>query len=129
MRLYTLTGATRVDDPEHGSFTADDNGAFEFPNDLSAHLHSHHIDGKPAWETDAERDVRLHAEELERLRDPATLARLLQAALVGAQPAAPAQAPAEAPPAETPAAPVAKAPADAGTPAPKRTPRRSTAAK
>ena len=73
MRLYTLTGETQVADPEHGTFTAAADGAFEFPAGLAAKMHSFHKDGKPAWEDDAEREARLVAEELERFRDPATL--------------------------------------------------------
>lgn len=73
MRLYTTTGATQVDDPRYGSYTAGPNGAFEFPNELSGRLHGFHIGGRPSWETDAERETRIAKEELERFRDPATL--------------------------------------------------------
>lgn len=79
MRLYTLTGATQVDDPVHGSFEAGAEGAFEFPNELSARLHAFHVGGEKAWETDAERADRLQAEQLERMRDPATLLAAVQA--------------------------------------------------
>lgn len=120
MRLYTLTGATQVDDPEFGRFVADENGAFEFPNALSDRLHAFHVAGRQVWETDAERDVRLRAEELERLRDPATLARLLQASLRGSSPATP---PAPSPP-QAP-----ETPAGGDAPVIKRAPRRSAAAK
>lgn len=79
MRLYTLTGATQVDDPTYGSFTAASDGSFEFPNELSARLHAFHEGGKPAWEDDAERETRLAAEQLEQMRDPATLLAAVQA--------------------------------------------------
>jgi hypothetical protein len=73
MRLYTLTGAARVDDPEFGSFTANPDGSFDFPNQLSDRLHSFAFGGKRAWESDAEREQRIVSEELDRMRDPATL--------------------------------------------------------
>ncbi len=78
MRLYTLTGATQVDDPQYGKFTAGPDGAFDFPNEMSDKMHGFHVGGAQAWETDAERTKRLEVEELERLRDPATLATLIQ---------------------------------------------------
>lgn len=74
MRLYTLTGATQVDDPQYGRFTVNDSGAFDgLPEALANRLHSFHLNGKPAWEDDAERERRIVAEELDRMRDPATL--------------------------------------------------------
>ncbi|MFI5880799.1 hypothetical protein [Streptomyces sp. NPDC051554] len=73
MRLYTLTGATALDDPQYGSYTADEQGAFDFPNELSDRLHRFHFGGKPVWEDDIERQERLLNEELERRQDPATL--------------------------------------------------------
>lgn len=112
MRLYTTTGATRIDDPDYGSFTPDANGAFDgLPDAMYAKLH-----GRPGWENDAEREMRVVAEQLEKLRDPATmlaelqkmsagqgaLTALLANALGVGVPAAPPTA-AEAPP--TPAAP------------------------
>ena len=68
MRLYTKTGATQVDDPDFGTFTPDKNGAFEFPDAMAVKLH-----GRPGWETEESRTARIAAEELDRLRDPATL--------------------------------------------------------
>jgi hypothetical protein len=73
MRLYTLTGASALDDPDYGHFEADDQGGFDFPNEVSDKLHRFHVDGRSAWETDIERQNRLMAEELERRKDPATL--------------------------------------------------------
>lgn len=104
MRLYSLTGATALDDPEHGHFEPDGNGGFDFPDDLSDRLHRFHVGGKPAWEDDVERQNRLIQEELERRKDPATLLgaveQLVRAAsgLQGGQP--PADTP---PPAKRPA--------------------------
>lgn len=68
MRLYTKTGATQVDDPEYGTFTPDKNGAYEFPDAMAVKLH-----GRPGWETEEARTARIASEELDRLRDPATL--------------------------------------------------------
>jgi hypothetical protein len=73
MRLYTRTGATALDDPEYGHFDADEQGGFDLPEELSDRLHSFHLAGRPAWETDIERQRRLINEELERRKDPATL--------------------------------------------------------
>jgi hypothetical protein len=73
MRLYTLTGATAVDDPTYGKFTANPDGSFDFPNGLSEQLHSFAVNGKKMWESDAERELRVVGEELDRMRDPATL--------------------------------------------------------
>lgn len=72
MRLYTRTGATQVS-AGGNVFTADENGAFEFPQDVGAEVRAFHVAGKPAWEDEAERGARLAAEQMERLRDPATL--------------------------------------------------------
>lgn len=74
MRLYTKTGATQVDDPEYGTFSPDVNGAFDgLPDGMYAKLH-----GRPGWENEAERVARLAAEQLEKMRDPATMLAELQ---------------------------------------------------
>ena len=74
MRLYTTTGATQVDDPEYGTFTADANGAFDgLPDAMYAKLH-----GFPGWENDAEREMRITTEELDRFRDPAELLKAVK---------------------------------------------------
>lgn len=73
MRLYTTSGATRVDDPQYGTFLAGPRGEFEFPDALSVKLHAMHIDKKRQWETDDERVKRVSEEELASVRDPATL--------------------------------------------------------
>lgn len=126
MRLYTRTGATQVS-AGGNVFTADENGAFEFPQDVGAEVRAFHVDGKPAWEDEAERGARLAAEQMERLRDPATLLAEVQkmgqsqgaltallANALGVAPATPAAAEVGAPdaPPEPPSAPapVAKSP-------------------
>jgi len=74
MRLYSTTGATQVDDPVHGTFKPDADGAFDgLPDAMYADLH-----GRPGWENDAERVARITAEQQEKLRDPATMLAELQ---------------------------------------------------
>jgi hypothetical protein len=85
MRLYTRTGATALDDPEYGHFEANADGAFDLPDDVSGRLHSFHIGGKPAWETDIERQARLFAEEAERRKDPASLLDAVEQIMRAAQ--------------------------------------------
>jgi len=102
MRLYTLTGATALDDGEYGHFEADEQGGFDFPDDLSDRLHRFHFGGRPQWETDVERQERLIAEELERRKDPATLLEAVQLLVQAAQGTAAQPAP-EAPAEPTPA--------------------------
>jgi hypothetical protein len=120
MRLYTKTGASQVDDPEFGSFKADANGAFDgLPDAMYAKLH-----GRPGWENDQERELRMASEELERFRDPASLLAAVKelsanqgvlatalAQALGLAPAAPAavvpQPPAPAAPAVAPPSPPA----------------------
>lgn len=74
MRLYPK-GAPRhvVDHPKWGHFEAAGDGGFDFPDEMSDELHSFHHRGKPLWENDDERSVRLHTDDLERRRDPAAL--------------------------------------------------------
>ena len=102
MRLYSRTGQTVLNDPEYGTFEVDPNGGFEFPEDLGERVHAFHIGGKPAWETDVERQRRLAQEELDRRRDPATLMDAVQQ-LVNAAAAVT--------PTATPQAPVVESPA------------------
>lgn len=80
MRLYTLTGTTQVKDPVTGTvYEAGADGAFnDLPEDLGIYLHSFHANGKPAWEDDAERARRVQSEQLDKMRDPATLLAELQ---------------------------------------------------
>lgn len=94
MRLYSRTGATVLTDPEYGTFEGDENGAFEFPDDLAERLRRFHVGKQPMWEDDIERQRRLMDEELERAKDPATLlgvvqqlAQLFQGATAAAAPA------------------------------------------
>ena len=97
MRLYSRTGAASV---THDGQTYDpgDDGGFDFPEAVGQELHSFHVGGKPAWETQIERNNRLINEELERRKDPATLLsvveQLMQHAATASQPEAK-QAPAK----------------------------------
>lgn len=85
MRLYTRTGATALDDPEYGHFDADDQGAFDFPDDVSDRLRRFHVAGQLAWEDDIERQNRLISEEMERRKDPATLLEAVEQIMRAAQ--------------------------------------------
>lgn len=123
MRLYTTDGATQIDDAEFGTFKPDANGAYNgLPDAMYAKLH-----GRPGWENDAERAARLTAEQMEKLRDPATMLAEMQKMTAGQDAftamlanalgvAKAAQAPAAAVDtpviAEAPTAPVAPAPAE-----------------
>ena len=74
-RLYPK-GAPReaIDHPDWGHFNADpDHGGFDLPDEMSDEMHSFHHRGKPVWETEDERSLRQHGEELARRRDPAAL--------------------------------------------------------
>lgn len=74
MRMYSRTNATAVDDPVFGHFAVDpDHGGFDLPDELADRLHSFHHRKKPAWETEIEREERLHGEDSARRRDPQTL--------------------------------------------------------
>ena len=66
MRLYSLAGATAVDDAA-GHFVPGPDGGFDFPEGLAGRLHAAHGDGKALWETHAERHARLTVEVRERL--------------------------------------------------------------
>jgi hypothetical protein len=123
MRLYTTTGAAQVDDPEYGTFKAGANGAFDgLPDGMYAKLH-----GRPGWENDPERELRVAREELDKFRDPAELLKavkelganqgMLATALASALGLAPATAPAlptvaDTPPPATVTAPPAPAAPD-----------------
>jgi hypothetical protein len=71
--LYSRTNAKAFDDPEYGHFEAGPDGGFDFPDELSDRQHRFHFRGKRAWETEDERNFRLHGEESDRRRDPETL--------------------------------------------------------
>jgi hypothetical protein len=105
-------GVLALDDPEYGTFQADENGAFDFPDDVSDRLHGFHHRGQPMWETDIERQQRLISEELERRKDPATLLSAVEqlvkaasatTALTQTAPASAAAEPAPAPAKKAPA--------------------------
>jgi hypothetical protein len=85
MRLYTRTGATALDDAEYGTFHADENGGFDFPDDVSDRLQGFHLGGQPMWETDTERQRRLVIEEMDRRKDPATLLSAVEQLVRAAQ--------------------------------------------
>jgi hypothetical protein len=113
MRLYTRTGATALTDPETGVvYEADEQGGFNFPDDLSDKLHRFAVRGQPMWETDIERQRRVMNEELERRKDPATLLtaveQILNAAKAASAVTAPAPAAAPAVESSGEAAPVVK---------------------
>jgi hypothetical protein len=98
MQIYSRTGAVALADPEYGQFAADDDGGFDLPEDLAVRMLSFHgPGGKPAWETDIQRQARTSAEELDRIRDPATMyaavRQLVDAATAASALAAPAPAP------------------------------------
>jgi hypothetical protein len=96
MRLYTRTGATALDHPDYGHFDADDNGGFDFPDDVSEQLHRFHVGGRPAWESDIERQARLLDEERQRRQDPETLLAAVEQIMRAAQATQPAAEPAPA---------------------------------
>jgi hypothetical protein len=75
MRLYPLNAPrTAIDDPVWGHFDADpQHGGFDLPDELSDTMHSFHHRGKPVWETEDERSLRMHGDDLARRRDPAAL--------------------------------------------------------
>lgn len=106
MRLYSLTGASALDDPEFGHFDAEEDGGFELPDDLAERLHKFHFAGRQSWEDQIERQARLMSEEMERRKDPATLleaVELLVAASRGVTPVHAAADPEDKPPAKRPA--------------------------
>lgn len=152
-RLYSMTSAGSVDDPEYGHFDLQDgstdiqddgtkkvrldHGGFDLPDDLSDRLHGFWPGGRRAWETEPERNQRLHGDEQARRRDPETLYNAVAeiagvAKLLGEmrqnQPA-----PAGPDPAAAPDEAAAPAPAKAGTTAKTsaaaKTPAKTTAAK
>lgn len=77
MRLYSRLDAASV---THAGRTYDpkDDGGFDFPEDVAQELHTFHVNGTPAWETQIERQNRLIAEEIERRKDPATLLAVVE---------------------------------------------------
>lgn len=90
MRLYTRTGATTLDDAQYGHFDAGPDGCFDVPEEFGEQMRRFHFGGRPAWETDIERQHRLMTEELERRKDPATLLQAVEQLVAAAAAAAPA---------------------------------------
>lgn len=79
MRLHSRLGASSVQHEQFGCFDVDADGVVDVPEPLGHILHSTHIGGQQAWETDAELAARLAAEDLARRKDPATLLAALEA--------------------------------------------------
>jgi hypothetical protein len=73
MRIHTRHDVSSVADQEHGTFSREKDGTFLVPDALGEKLLNVHINGLPAWETDAQQYARLNSEELSRRRDPANL--------------------------------------------------------
>lgn len=127
MRLYTRTGAIALDDPEYGHFDADENGGFDFDDELSDRLHQFARRGAPMWETDIERQHRMVAEEMEKAKDPATLLAAVQQLVQAAQAVSAPRPPAVQTEADAPAA--NDGPAEDDAPAAPKQPRKRAAAK
>jgi hypothetical protein len=114
MRLYTRTGAVALTDPATGRIhKADEQGGFDFPDELSDRLHRFAVRGQPMWENDIERQRRMINEELERRKDPATLLSAVEQILNAAK-ATQAAAPVES---LSPEAPADAAPVEPDQPA------------
>ena len=60
MRLYSLAEAAAVDSGGVHYGPAED-GGFDFPDELTAQLHSTHVGGRKQWETYDERHARFSA--------------------------------------------------------------------
>ena len=75
MKLYSRVGPQTVSNEEvDGSpFETGADDAVIFPDEFGTYLHKTHIGGRPAWEDDRERNVRMVGEEASRRADPATL--------------------------------------------------------
>jgi hypothetical protein len=105
MRLYSRTNAGAIDDPVYGHFEpGKEHGGFDLPDELADRLHSFHQRKRPLWETEIERDERLHGEESARQRDPQTLYTAVAELLGIAKQAGEAQAAQDAAPAKAKAA-------------------------
>jgi len=78
MKLYPRSADTHVvAHPDHGEFEADEDGAFELPNELGELLNNL---GGPGthWENSAERSVRLEQEQTDYLNSPRALHDLIR---------------------------------------------------
>lgn len=109
MRIYSRIGATEINDPQHGRFTAGPDGGIDVPQQVGAQQLRFHSGGQPLWEDIAGRAARLMAEEAERRKDPATLLAAVEQLVAAAKATAPAKPdPAPAAKAEAPAKAAAK---------------------
>lgn len=99
MRLYSRDGATAV---SHGgeTYTAANDGGFDFPEHVALELHGYHAGKAPLWETDIERQAREAAELAAQRKDPATLLDAVNQLVAAAQATGPVQ---QAAPPATPA--------------------------
>lgn len=98
MRLYPLGGDVAAVTSGGVQYKAAEDGGFDFPPDLTGHMHATAVGGVKQWETAIEKQHRLAAEELQRMRDPATLYEAVAKIVAAAQgaPAPPAKLPAKA---------------------------------
>lgn len=89
MRLYPRDASTAL--VVHGGvrYEAAEDGGFDFPGNVSDHLHGFHVQGGPMWETSIERQARLIAEEAARRADPKTLLDAVEQLVRAAQATAP----------------------------------------
>lgn len=77
MKLYPRSADTHVvAHPDHGEFEADDDGAFELPDELGELLNNLGGPGSH-WENSAERSVRIEREREEYLNSPRALHDLI----------------------------------------------------
>jgi len=70
--LYSRAGASVVRH-EGVTYKPGPDGGFPFPDHVSDRLHPFAVHGQRQWETAVERQARENAEEMDRVRDPATL--------------------------------------------------------
>ena len=114
MRLYSLSNAGAVDDPEFGHFEPGPDGGFDFPGPLSDRLHNSAVRGQKQWETAIERNNRLILEEAARRADPRTLLDAVEKLVGAAQAVVPVTAapPPVVEPASSAPAPTAPTPAE-----------------
>ena len=73
MRLYPRREGTEAVDHAGVRYTAQPDGGFDLPHELTEQLHSVHDRGERLWEDAIERQRRLITEEAARRADPATL--------------------------------------------------------
>jgi hypothetical protein len=79
MNLHALRDIVRVDHPVYGPIDVDpDLQTVNVPEDLAAELLNIRVGGVPLWESEVDYDRRRAVAELERKRDPAQQALLLE---------------------------------------------------